>query len=104
MPVPIKSLQSVPFAASYVFDELKVSKSGGKRGVSNQKQKKKEEESYISIIAKGLAKDVPGYSGKYTINEEDTTEENRLMQEDAARSVGIKSIDLCAHAEGCSDP
>ena len=33
MPVPIKSLQSVPFAASYLFDKLEVSKSGGKRGV-----------------------------------------------------------------------
>ena len=96
MPVPIKSLQSVPFAASYVFDELEVSKSGGKRGVSKQKQKKKEEENYISIIAKGLAKDVPRYSGKYTINEEGATNENQLIQEHAARSAGIKSIDLCA--------
>mmetsp|Transcript_54878 Transcript_54878/g.116593 ORF Transcript_54878/g.116593 Transcript_54878/m.116593 type:complete len:99 (+) Transcript_54878:154-450(+) len=32
LPIPIKSLQSFPFAASYVFGKLEVSKTGRKKG------------------------------------------------------------------------
>ena len=37
MPVPIKSLQSVPFAASYVFGELRVSRHGPTKGNKNKR-------------------------------------------------------------------
>ena len=76
MPVPIKLLQSVPLAASYIFGELKISKPGTKLG------KKKENDKYNQKIAKSIAKDVPGYSGKYTINDDNAAEETRIIQHD----------------------
>ena len=90
MPVPIKSLQSLPLAASYVFGELKISKPGTKEG------KKKKYDAYTKKVAKSIAADVPGYSGKYTINEADATEETAILNEDLLNKVKeTKSIDLC---------
>ena len=51
MPVPIKSLQSVPFAASYIFGELGVSKPGAKKGkakkISNEDNSEEDEDSDV---------------------------------------------------------
>ena len=62
VPVPIKSLQSVPFAASFVFGEAEVSKSGGKKGINNKITNKKSnndtEPETISVIARRLAEDL----------------------------------------------
>ena len=46
-PPPIKSLQSVPLSAQYVFGELEVSKSGSKKGVSNKKKAKDKQEDEV---------------------------------------------------------
>ena len=57
-------MQSVPFAASYVFGELEVSKPEGrhrakKDDVKKEKnRKKKGDDDYVSAIAKSLAQDV----------------------------------------------
>jgi hypothetical protein len=96
MPVPIKSLQSVPLAASYVFGELKISKPGSKLG------KKKKDDAYTRKIAKSIADDIPGYSGKYTIDEADADEETRIMNEDLVGNDGrkdVKNIDLCGRID-----
>ena len=68
MPVPIKSLQSFPLAASYVFGKLKVSRPGSKAG------KKKTDANYAKKIAKNIASDIPGYSGRYKITDADAAE------------------------------
>ena len=75
MPVPIQSLQSVRLAASDIFGELKISKPGTKLG------KKKENDEYNRKISKSIAKDGPGYSGKYTINYANDAEESRTIQQ-----------------------
>ncbi len=94
MPPPIKSLQSVPFAASYVFGELKISKPGTKLG------KKKTDDEYTRTIAKGIARDIPGYSGRYKINDADAAEESEIMRLDMSGQVKEKkSIDLCKRVD-----
>ena len=94
MPVPIKSLQSVPLGASYMFGQLKISKPGSKAG------KKKENDDYTQNIAMGIAKDVPGYSGKYSINDVDPIEQKRMTQEDMDDDAPeVESIDLCKRLE-----
>ncbi|EJK47770.1 hypothetical protein THAOC_33492 [Thalassiosira oceanica] len=69
MPEPIKSLQNLPLAASLVFEELKVSSPGAKKG----KKRKREEKRVIAKIAKLLAAGVPGYTAreKYAFDEDD---------------------------------
>ena len=123
MPVPIKSLQSVPFAASYIFGELGVSKPGAKKGKqktirdeSNLEEDDNEDEDpnapdVISAIAKSLAEGLPGYSSEgipgYSSvsqssinNDNDASEETRIMDQDAeATSIDVKSIDLYAMLE-----
>ncbi len=48
MPVPIKSLKSLPLAALCVFGDLKVSKSGSKIGQKKRdKKQKKKDDAYI---------------------------------------------------------
>ena len=74
MLVPIKPLQSVALAASYIFGELNISKLGTKLS------KKKENDKYNWKTVKSITKDVPGYSGKYTINDADVAEETRIIQ------------------------
>ena len=95
MPVPIKSLQSLPLAASYVFDELKISKPGSKMG------KKKSDDEYTKSIAKSIAGDIPGYSGKYNVNDADAVEEGRIISADmsSATNCEVKSIDLCKRVD-----
>jgi len=96
MPVPIKSLQSVPFAASYVFGELevsKVSKAGGKEGTNDN------ERGYVSAIARGIARDVPGYSESTSRGDDDAIEESRIILEDAQSTEDVKSIDLCTRMD-----
>ena len=89
-PVPTKSLQSVPIAASYMFDQLKISKPGSKAG------KKKEKDDYTWQIAKIITKDVLGYSEKYRINDADATEEEKIMQQNMDDDAPeVKSIGLC---------
>ena len=88
MSVPIKSLQSVPLAASYIFGELKISKAGTKLG------KKKENDKYNQKIAKSIAKDVPDYSGKYTINDADAAEETRIIQQDITAAPPMLALRL----------
>lgn len=104
LPVPIKSLQNYPFAASYIFGKLGVSKSGGRKGVSKKNSSKKDraatksdEDNYIATLAKSLAKDVPGYSKKYQVNDNDAIEETRLVTEAMTEDgKGKPSLDLCA--------
>ena len=98
MPIPIKSLQSVPFPASFVFGELEVSKSGGKKGIkkSNTDKQSEEDTDTISAIARRIAADLPGYSSSNKPNtDEDAVETSRLMQEDAVSPKDVKSISLC---------
>ena len=93
LPVPIKSLQSVPFAAKLVFGQFTVSKPGVKSG---SKKKRDAEDGFISNMASALAKEVPGYSGKYIINDDDATKENELMRDGIECEVeNVKSINLC---------
>jgi len=102
MPIPIKSLQSVPFPASFVFGELEVSKPGGKKGIkkSNTSKQSEDDTDTISAIARRIAADLPGYSSSNEPNtNEDAVEESRLMQEDAVSSKDIKSISICAKME-----
>ena len=51
MPDPIKSLQSYPFALSYIFGDLGISKPGGKKGVPKiaieKEQEDEDEDDYI---------------------------------------------------------
>ena len=90
MPVPVKSLQSMPLAASYIFGQLKISRPGSKFG------KKKGSDEYTQKIAKSIAEDTPGYSRKCTINNTDATEELRIIQQDISGNTGdFKSVDLC---------
>ena len=119
MPVPIKSLQSVPFAASYIFGELGVSKPGAKKGkqktIRGQSILEEDEDQdedpndrgVISAIAKSLAEVLPGYSSEgipgyssvsqSSINDvNDASEETRIMNADTETSTDTKSIDLCA--------
>jgi len=106
MPVPIKSLQNIPFASSYVFGELEVSKLGGKSGVSKSINNTEDNErDYVSAIARSLADDVPGYSESTSrgnnVNDDDAIEESRIMHEDAETSTeDVKSIDLCNRMNG----
>ena len=94
MPVPIQSLQSVPFTTSYIFGELKISKPGTKLG------KKKTDDEYTRTIAKGIAKDIPGYSGRYKINDADAAEESEIMRQDMSdQGKEKKSIDLCKRVD-----
>ena len=94
MPVPIKSLQSVLLAASYIFGELKISKPGMKLG------EKKENDKYNKKIAKIIAKDVPDSSGKFTINDADAADETRIIQQDMnGQVIEIKTVDLCKRVE-----
>ena len=102
LPLPIKSLQSVPLSAGYVFGEPQVSKSGPKMGVSKEDARKKKsseekEDDIISTIAKTIAKDVPGYSDKHTIDEDDAAQETELMDSNLGEdgSKEEKSVDLC---------
>ena len=89
MPVPRKSLQSVSLAASYCFGQLKISTPSSKFG------RKKESNKYTRKIAKSIAEDVPGYSGNYTINDTDATEELRGIQQDmSSNTMNVKIIDL----------
>ena len=87
--VPIKSLQSVPLAASYVSGELKISKPGMKLG------KKKDNNEYNQKISKRIAKDVPGFSGEYTIDDVDDAQETRIIQQDIAAALFM--LALCPH-------
>ena len=50
-----------------MFGELKISKPGSKAG------RKKENDEYTRKIVKSVAKDIPGYSGKYVINDANIT-------------------------------
>ncbi|KAL7548740.1 hypothetical protein ACHAWF_017202 [Thalassiosira exigua] len=90
MPVPIKSLQSFPLAASYVFGQLRVSRPGSKLG------KKKSDADYAKSIANNIASDIPGYSGRYKITDADAMAESKTIAVDLkARGSNVKSIDLC---------
>mmetsp|Transcript_24038 Transcript_24038/g.34371 ORF Transcript_24038/g.34371 Transcript_24038/m.34371 type:complete len:356 (-) Transcript_24038:74-1141(-) len=95
MPVPIKSLQSVPFAASFVFGKLRVSKPGKKGGKIGKGQ-----DAYSKKLAKSIAKDIPGYSGKYAINDEDAAAETELLNNELTqKSKDVKSTDLCKRVD-----
>ncbi len=95
MPVPIKSLQSVPFAASFVFGKLRVSKPGRKGGKIGKGQ-----DAYSKKLAKSIAKDIPGYSGKYAINDEDAVAETELLNNELTqKSKDVKSTDLCKRVD-----
>lgn len=92
MPVPIKSLQSVPFAASFVFGKLRVLSPGGKVG--------RVKDNYSKKLAKSIAKDIPGYSGKYTIDDEDAAGETELLNNELTQKKNdVKSIDLCQRVD-----
>ena len=98
MPISIKSLQSVPFAASHVFGELtKVSKPGSRGG------SKKSDDEYTRQVASGISSEIPGYSGAYNFNDDDATDETRLMNEDLISVDTLhndaKSVDLCARVD-----
>ena len=94
MPVPIKSLQSLPLAASYIFGELKISKPGTRKG------KKKKDDAYTKKVAKSLAADLPGYSGKYAINGADAAEETAILNENLLKKPKEeKNIDLCRRVQ-----
>ena len=102
MPVPIKSLQNMPFAASYIFGELKISKSGSKHG------RKKQDDDINRRIAKRLAKDLPGYSGKPIVTDEDAEDEGKILKEALdKRVIDEKSINLCKKVDdkfsGCEE-
>lgn len=98
MPVPIKSLQNVPFAASFVFEKLRVSIPGGK--VGTEKGKSSKEKELVKTIAKGIAKDIPGYSEQYETNDADAVGETDLMNKDLdQRNKDVKSIDLCKRVD-----
>ena len=75
----------------HVFGTLKTSKPGTKCG------KKKDEDDYTSKMAKNIASCVPGYSGKYSINNADAIEETQILDKDADTQgeTDIKNVDLC---------
>ena len=83
MPVPIKSLQSVPIAASYVFRDLQISQPGSKTGSkrSNPTNDIDDKGNMISNFAKDLASEVHGYSESINVDESDALEEGRLLDE-----------------------
>ena len=93
MPVIIKSLQSISFAVSCEFGELKLSKPGSKCG------KNKSDKEHTRRIANDLAAEIPGYltrSSKYTVSEADATTEQHIMEADSELNASTcKSIDLC---------
>ena len=106
MPVPIKFLQSVPFAASFVFGELELSTPGGKKGTKKKSTNKKSdngtEPEIISAIARRLAQDLPEYSSRNQSNKDgDATEEARIMQEDTASTLEDteKCQSLCEYGD-----
>ena len=115
MPVPIKSLQSVPFATSFIFGDLEVSKPGAKQGKKKQVRDENdsnedEDPEMISAIARSLAEDlpgyasqgVPGYSSASQSNrlDDDASEERRIMEHDAqSTSTDKKSVNLCRMLE-----
>ena len=115
MPVPIKSLQSVPFAASYIFGELEVSKPGAKQGKKKQVRDENDSDEdddpeTISAIARGIAEDLPGYASQgvpgYSSTrqsnsiDDDASEERRIMERDAqSTSTDKKNVDLCQMLE-----
>ncbi len=88
MPVPIKSLQNSPFAASYIFGKLKISKSGSKN------RKKKTHDAWTKKIANSIAANILGYFGKHTITEANADKEAKTMKEDASK-CDKKTINLC---------
>lgn len=99
LPEPIKSLQNVPLAVSYVFGDLTVSKpgrkKGGKRNKSHKKNKSKEN---AKTAGRNIARHIPGYSNNYRVNDDDAIEETRLMNEALAgdgEECGCTSVDLC---------
>ena len=94
MPEPIKSLQNLPLATSFVFEELDVSAPGGKRG----QKRKRDAKRVISKIAKLLASEVPGYTTdeRYAFNEEDAQIEfDTHVRDRRDNSKDIKVVDLC---------
>ena len=93
MPEPIKSLQNLPLAASYVFHDLEVAQPGAKKG----KKRKQEHRQIIKRIANRLAADVPGYSGEwYKVNDDDAAEEFEAFLESRQESKSdVKIVNLC---------
>ena len=105
MPVPIKTLQSIPFAASHVFEDLADSRPGAKQG-SIQKDSENNagsDEDVLSKIAKKIAKDIPGYTESTGIDNEDASKENELFDEglhSRRHATDVKSLDLCCRLNG----
>ena len=93
MPEPIKSLQNLPLAASYVFHNMEVSRPGAKMAKKREKQHRQ----IIKRIANRLAADVPGYSGEwYKVNNDDAAEEfEALLQSQQESKSDVKIVDLC---------
>ena len=94
VPVPIKSLQSVPFVTSFIFGELKVSKYGDrkdvKKNITNKNSDVDTVRNTIDDIDKRLAKSIPGYTcsnqSDTNIND-DAKEERIIMQEDTVSTL-----------------
>ena len=63
MPEPIKSLQNLPLAASLVFDELKVSAPGGKKG----KKRKRDEKNCFKYAGYQLHADNQGLGFQWVV-------------------------------------
>ena len=105
MPVPIKTLQSIPFAASYVFEDLGVSRPGAKQGSikKDSENNASSGEDVLSKIAKKIAKDIPGYTESNEIDNEDTAKENELLDEglhNRRYATDVNSLDLCCRLNG----
>lgn len=104
MPVPIKSLQSVPIPASYVFRDLRISQPGFRKGSkrNNLTDDIDNEENMMASLAKDIASEVYGYSESTDINDLDDLEESRLLDEglqDLRHTSCVKSIDLCSKVD-----
>ena len=105
MPVPIKTLQSIPFAASYVFGDLGVSRPGSKQGSikKDSANNASSDEDVLSKIAKKIAKDIPGYTESNGIDNEDAARENELLDEglhNRRYATDVNSLDLCCRLNG----
>ena len=66
-----------------------------------KKKLEEKEEDDISTIAKTIAKDVPGYLEKHTIDKDDAAQEIELMDSNlgGARSKEERSVDLCQRVD-----
>jgi hypothetical protein len=57
-------------------------------------------DAYSKKLAKSIAKDIPGYSGKYAVDDEDAVGETELLNEALTlKKTDVKSIDLCKRVD-----